>query len=186
MAGYVALNHDDLGPTPSFPTMIKTLLILPFLAVLACGSATNSAPDVMNGVWCPIDSLTEYNYESPIGKVVTWYVHTPSNGGYSLELFEGTATPHGRYQGTFQTDTIISNFYFTLPQYPGTYGQAHGVLHFTFPDLVAGVPQPTWFWEFSQHSVEHRLRYIYTNHDFYFSDQWAVHLRLTWSPCYPT
>lgn len=161
---------------------LSSFLALALLA--ACGSSVSPIPiDPLSGTYCPVDVLTEYSWENPLGNTIIEYVPSLTGGGYTLALQDGKATPAGVYNGTFRTSTGIVPGWFTLPAKPGTYiSTRDGTLVFQFPYPNGG---PTWFWELAKHRADGLILETVLNDTTTLPGS-RVYLHMTWQRCYPT
>lgn len=176
----MALNHDDLGPNPRAPTMLKSLFSTILLLFPSCNSSTVGPPLYpINGTWCPVDSLTEYVYESPLGNIVNRYIPSRTGGGYSLTLIDGMATPGGTYRGLFTVGTDTETASFTLPSAKGEFYLITNELHFMFPTGSG----PSWFWEIARHVLVDEYFYTDLNDTTSLPGQ-RIYLHMAWKRCF--
>lgn len=125
---------------------VKPLLAIAWLLACASGDPAGVAAER----FCPIDSLTTYNWLNR-GDTISYI---PSGrAAYSLTFDRGRVTPVGRYDGLFRSaaDGTLSQGNFTLPTsgVEGHYAVTGDSMTLVWP-LSAG---PTWFWEVARHSA---------------------------------
>ena len=165
-----------------FYATVKTIyraIVLSWL-VISCKGSPVQPPDFMAGTWCPIDSLTAYVFEHPVGLINLTYVK--GINPYKL-VFDGYGhvKSDGVYEGIFlnviDSSTFESNFILPLQGIEGSYEIGEAYLRFYWPYPEAG---PTWFWEIARHPIfgkDWATQLDYNDLNF------RIYLRFSWERC---
>lgn len=154
----------------------------PVVLALLVACAPTAPLDTLVGTWCPIDSLTRYVVESPLGVPTFSYVAGSATARYALTFDgRGNVRATGSYVGTFvapDSSRSVSHFVLPLAGVLGHYTLREVYIRFGWPTPEAG---PTWFWEVARHPLTTTGGWATQLDDN--EGAWRVFLRFVWERC---